>query len=88
MLRISLVCYVFPVLPVLLLLLLQFTPDFKFEGNPNFLPNIVPILPEPPITIEMPKSGFPDRFPKINTDFKQKVRTTALGRGVGWWLGD
>jgi hypothetical protein len=50
----------------------QMMPKIKYEGHPSIIPNIVPIIPTSPITIEIPKNIIPP-MPKVTTDFTQKV---------------
>ena len=54
-------------------------PEIKFEGHPNIMPQIIPVLPEPLVTVEMPKGGFPGP-PKVTTDIQQKKVTLDLSQ--------
>lgn len=59
-------------------------PEIKFEGHPagHVMPHIIPVLPEPLVTIEMPKNGFGKAMaaPQIKTDFTSKKVTLDLSQ--------
>lgn len=59
-------------------------PEIKFEGHPagHVMPHIIPVLPEPLVTIEMPKNGFGKAMaaPQIKTDFSSKKVTLDLSQ--------
>lgn len=54
-------------------------PEIKFEGHPSIMPNIIPILPEPLVTVEVPKGGM-SAVPKVTTDITQKKVTLDLSQ--------
>ena len=54
-------------------------PEIKFEGHPSFMPNIIPILPEPLVTVEVAKGGT-SAAPKVTTDITQKKVTLDLSQ--------
>lgn len=56
-------------------------PEVKWVGSGSLIPNIIPILPEPPVTLEVPEDAFPSAVPKVNTNMRQKVRRARQARG-------
>lgn len=60
-------------------------PEIKFEGHPSIMPNIIPVLPEPLVTVEVPKGGM-NTAPKVNTDITQKKVTIDLSQVCGGLL--
>lgn len=42
------------------------TPKIQIDGHPSFLPNIIPILPEPKITIDTQIGAMPKPFPTVS----------------------
>lgn len=54
-------------------------PEIKFEGHPSIMPTIIPVLPEPLVTVEVPKGGY-NTAPKVTTDISQKKVTLDLSQ--------
>ncbi|KAF6254845.1 hypothetical protein COO60DRAFT_1538272 [Scenedesmus sp. NREL 46B-D3] len=54
-------------------------PEIKFEGSHNLIPNIIPILPEPAFTIDVPKDMIPGG-PKVNNHINYRPLTFDLSK--------
>ncbi|WIA44628.1 hypothetical protein OEZ86_007345 [Tetradesmus obliquus] len=54
-------------------------PTVKWEGSPNIIPTIIPILPEPAFTVDVPKDMIPGG-PKVNTHINYRPLTIDLSK--------
>lgn len=54
-------------------------PEVKFEGSPNIIPNIIPILPEPAFTVDVPKDMIPGG-PKVTNHVNYRPLTIDLSK--------
>lgn len=54
-------------------------PEIRFEGHPSLMPKIIPVLPEPLMTVEVPKGGM-NTAPKVTTEITQKKVTLDLSQ--------
>lgn len=56
-------------------------PEVKFEGGGHrIIPHIIPVLPQPMVTVEVPKGGYHIAPPQIKTELSSKKVTLDLSQ--------